>query len=74
MSADQNFPSYTSELWLKKKIKTENKVNIIFITSLNVKCSNILDPTNTANYYCKMLLNCRDVEMWKYVHLRTDET
>ena len=72
MAVDQNFPSYTSELWLKKKKKTENKVNIIFIYKIpsNVKCPNILDSTEVLPTMCKSLLNCRDAEMWKYVHLR----
>lgn len=72
MSVDQNFPSYTSELWLKKK--TENKVTIIFITPSNVECANILDTAKVLLIMMrKSLPNCRDVEMWKYVHLRIDK-
>lgn len=64
MSVDQNFPSYISELWLKKQ--PENKVNIIFITPSNVKCANILDTARVLpNMMCKSLPHRRDVEMWK---------
>lgn len=66
MSDDQNFPSYTSELLLKGK-KTENKVNIIFITPSNVQCSNIL---NTAKMLLIMTVSCFSVdEMLKFENM-----